>query len=390
MHEEIGVHAGEALEKLKLGNEKYLKAQVNTGDISPAIRLKTYEKGQSPYAVIVTCSDSRVIPESIFSAGIGELFVIRVAGNVIDNHQLGSVEYAAEHLGCRLVVVMGHTNCGAVDAAISGDPEGYVKFITDEIKEAIGEETDDYQAGCLNVNRSVSRIRAELSALCHGDENDVRVVGAMYHIDTGIVDFLPEEDALEDEALRRQYYIAFSESNNAQSGTFLSSLTQIGSRPQDREALDALLIDFAEEDGCGELDWAQTEGRFEKGGITADLEVSALQATLSYDICEEADLISRGITFENLEQTFRHACAGADLQADFEEGAAFAYADPVTGKGQCFSRLRDTNPVTYAEFIRDLVKFAISDAGEADPAYADRLKRLLNDFTRESDRLRRL
>ena len=87
-----------------------------------------------------------MIPETIFSAGLGELFVIRVAGNVIDDPQLGSIEYAAGHLGSPVVVVLGHTHCGAVDAAINSDPEGYIKFITDEIKLAIGDETDDYQS----------------------------------------------------------------------------------------------------------------------------------------------------------------------------------------------------------------------------------------------------
>ena len=114
------VSAAEAIQKLKEGNARYLDASSNPGDISKLIRKKTCEEGQSPYAIVVTCSDSRVIPESIFSAGIGELFVIRVAGNVIDNHQLGSIEYAADHLGTNLVVVLGHTHCGAVGAAIGG------------------------------------------------------------------------------------------------------------------------------------------------------------------------------------------------------------------------------------------------------------------------------
>ena len=93
--------AKEAIQKLKEGNQKYLEAKAGTGDISKELRQQTAEHGQSPYAIIIACSDSRVIPESIFSAGIGELFVIRVAGNVLDNHQLGSIEYAAAHLGTK-------------------------------------------------------------------------------------------------------------------------------------------------------------------------------------------------------------------------------------------------------------------------------------------------
>ena len=181
--------AMEALQKLKDGNARYLTASKNEGDISPARRAKTCDCGQTPYAIIITCSDSRVIPESIFSAGIGELFVIRVAGNVIDDHQLGSIEYAAEHLGCRLIVVMGHDRCGAVNAAISHDPDGYIKFITDEIKSAIGEETDDYRASCLNVMHSIKIIEESLE-IRQEEEHGLVVCGAIYRLGTGRVEFL--------------------------------------------------------------------------------------------------------------------------------------------------------------------------------------------------------
>lgn len=184
--------ASEALEKLKKGNRDYIGAASSSGDISPEIRRRTFEEGQSPYAVIVTCSDSRVIPESIFTAGIGELFVIRVAGNVIDRHQLGSIEYAADHLGSRLVVVLGHSRCGAVGAALSGDPDGYIKFITDEIRKAIAGEKDEFRASCLNVQRSVSVIREKLNLSQENEETGLKVCGAMYHIDTGEVEFLEE------------------------------------------------------------------------------------------------------------------------------------------------------------------------------------------------------
>ena len=137
-HENLS--ATDAISKLKSGNERYLDAATNPGDVSKQIRQKTCDEGQSPYAIVITCSDSRVIPESIFCAGIGELFTIRVAGNVMDHHQLGSVEYAADHLGTNLVVVLGHTHCGAVGAAVTSSPDGFVKYITDEIKKAIGDE----------------------------------------------------------------------------------------------------------------------------------------------------------------------------------------------------------------------------------------------------------
>ncbi|MDE6211971.1 MAG: carbonic anhydrase [Lachnospiraceae bacterium] len=179
--------ASEALTKLKEGNARYLDATTNPGDISAALRKKTCDEGQTPYAIVITCSDSRVIPESIFTAGIGELFTIRVAGNVMDHHQLGSVEYAADHLGTNLVVVLGHTHCGAVGATITSDPSGFVKYITDEIRLAIGDEKDELKACRLNVERSVSVIKEQLHLT---DESDLKVCAAIYHIDSGRVEFM--------------------------------------------------------------------------------------------------------------------------------------------------------------------------------------------------------
>lgn len=184
------ITAAEALERLKKGNEMYIHAKKGFGDISLELRRQTTEHGQHPYAIIVCCSDSRVIPDAIFSAGIGDLFVIRVAGNVIDDHQLGSIEYAAEHLGCSLVMVLGHTHCGAIDAAIHHDPTGYIRFITDEIKLAIGEETDPFRACCLNVRHSREIIESSLSIRRDEEEYGLKLVEAVYHIDSGRVEIL--------------------------------------------------------------------------------------------------------------------------------------------------------------------------------------------------------
>ena len=172
-----------ALEKLKQGNKIYLNSEKGVGDISPARRLHTAENGQKPYAVIVSCADSRVIPEGIFSAGIGDIFVIRVAGNVVGDYLLGSVEYAVEHLGCKLVTVLGHTGCGAVGAA-RGQNGGFVKLIADEIRGAIGLEEDAVKASILNVKHSVEKIKQNLA---HTD--GVLVTGALYHTESGVVDF---------------------------------------------------------------------------------------------------------------------------------------------------------------------------------------------------------
>ena len=181
--------ASEALEKLKEGNKLYVSADLFQADVSARVLEHFAKNGQEPYAIIITCSDSRVIPERIFHAAIGDLFTIRVAGNVIDDHQLGSIEYAAGHLGTKLVLVLGHTQCGAVHAAINHDPNGFIKFITDEIKQAIGKEKDDYKAAVLNVEQSIRMIESSLEI--QKDESEgLRVVGAIYRIEDGTVVFL--------------------------------------------------------------------------------------------------------------------------------------------------------------------------------------------------------
>ena len=172
-----------ALERLKQGNKIYLNSKTCVGDVSPEKRLDTAQNGQHPFAVVVSCADSRVIPEAVFSCGIGDLFVIRVAGNVVGNMELGSVQYALEHLGCRLVVVLGHTGCGAVDAALKQN-DGFVKHITDEIRHAIGSECNAVRASVLNAQQSADKIKSAFSTV-----EGLCVCAALYHTDSGVVDF---------------------------------------------------------------------------------------------------------------------------------------------------------------------------------------------------------
>ena len=183
----------DVIEKLKKGNELYLESRQNAGDVSPETRQKTADAGQHPYAIVIACSDSRVIPEAIFSAGIGDLFVIRVAGNVLDYHQLGSIEYAASHLDANVILMLGHTRCGAVAATIKGTTEGYVRYITDDIHEAIGDETDDYKATALNVQHGVNVIRRAFREHPEIPSDELDIIGAVYNVDTGRVDWLEEE-----------------------------------------------------------------------------------------------------------------------------------------------------------------------------------------------------
>ncbi len=174
------------------GNKAYMEGDSNSGDTSAAKRSDTAENGQSPYAVVVTCSDSRAPAEHIFNAGIGELFVIRTAGNVIGDYELGSVEYGAEHLHTKLVVVLGHTQCGAVDAALSGGAHGYIQTITDEINACVPTGTDPREAEVLNVKNSIARIMESEIMQELVETGAVEVRGAIYDISTGEVEFLTE------------------------------------------------------------------------------------------------------------------------------------------------------------------------------------------------------
>lgn len=179
-------------EKLADGNRRYIEKS------DAALRQDTAENGQHPWAIVVCCSDSRVIPEQIFDAGLGELFVIRVAGNVLDDHQLGSIEYAAEHLHCGYVVVLGHTGCGAVAAALHGDGGGFIRTITDVIRKAAGNERDPDRVCRMNVEFAVKRLRTEFSAhpatcesvTCEPVTCEPVIEGAVYDIGSGKVEWL--------------------------------------------------------------------------------------------------------------------------------------------------------------------------------------------------------
>lgn len=178
-----------ALEQLKKGNEYFVAHHCNPAEFSLEQRKELTENGQKPYAVIVTCGDSRVAAEHVFSAGFGELFVIRNAGNLIGALEVGSAEYAAEHLGCPLIVVLGHTHCGAVHSALHGDGEHSVKYITDEIKAAIKGEDDPRKCEWLNAKNSVAKllqspVLSELKA-----EGKLEILPAIYDIESGNVTF---------------------------------------------------------------------------------------------------------------------------------------------------------------------------------------------------------
>lgn len=183
------VSPDEALRRLKEGNRVYVEALDHERDLSPERIRDLFENGQQPFATVLTCADSRVVPEHIFMTGLGELFVVRVAGNVAGPSEAASAVYACEHLHTRLLLVLGHTHCGAIKAALDGET-GPVAALTERIAAAIGSERDPYAASVRNVEAAMADLRAidELSALERN--GDLAIRGAIYHTHCGVVDFL--------------------------------------------------------------------------------------------------------------------------------------------------------------------------------------------------------
>lgn len=167
------------------------------GDQSPE-RRHELSKGQKPYAVILGCSDSRVGPELIFDEGLGDLFVVRVAGNTADAAGTGSIEYAVEHLGAKLVVVLGHDHCGAVSAAVKGgEVPGHIGALMEALRPALkagkahaGDTVENVvRANALLTRDQLRHSQPILKKLAESGE--VRIIAAEYHLDTGQVEILP-------------------------------------------------------------------------------------------------------------------------------------------------------------------------------------------------------
>lgn len=187
------ITADEALARLKAGNERFVSGKVvhpNAG----ADRRAEVAKGQKPFAIIVGCSDSRVGPEVVFDQGLGDLFVIRTAGNVVDDVALGSIEYAADHFGVPLILVLGHTRCGAVRAAVDGgEAPGHVGSVVEKIKPAVdetkGKKGDAVEnAVRANVQNVVTQLRNSNPIILGLVKlGKLKVVGACYDLDTGRV-----------------------------------------------------------------------------------------------------------------------------------------------------------------------------------------------------------
>jgi carbonic anhydrase len=187
----------EAIAKLKEGNRRYTSGNLRR-PVHTTARRTELTKSQHPFAIILSCSDSRVPSEIVFDQGIGDLFIVRVAGNVITDEGLGSIEYAVEYLGTRLIVVMGHQRCGAVQAskeiiAANGVAPGHIESLVTAIKPAV-----ESTANCdldttikANVKHAVDCLRSSTPILkSKVDSDQVQVIGGYYSLDTGSVSFL--------------------------------------------------------------------------------------------------------------------------------------------------------------------------------------------------------
>jgi len=189
------MHAERALRRLIDGNERYVTENYADIDVGIDRREELAEGGQRPFAAIVSCSDSRVPPEIVFDQGLGDLFVVRTAGEVVDDIALGSVEYAVEHLGVKLIMVLGHGECGAVKAAVEeSDEPGHIALIVEAIMPAV--EKAKMQHGDLldnaikeNVDLNICRIKASHLIREAMVTDCVKIVGAVYDMYDGRVEF---------------------------------------------------------------------------------------------------------------------------------------------------------------------------------------------------------
>lgn len=194
--ESAALSASQALHRLLEGNERFVAGKAQHPDQSTERRAEL-AKGQSPLAVILTCADSRVAPELCFDQGLGDLFVIRNAGNVLDDHTLGSIEYAVEHLHTGLIVVVGHAKCGAVSAAVAGgEAPGHLHSLVEAIEPAVeearkqpGDVVDNaVRANALRVAEILSHVEPVIKPAVQAGR--LSIVAARYDLATGRVEVL--------------------------------------------------------------------------------------------------------------------------------------------------------------------------------------------------------
>ncbi|HSM31490.1 MAG TPA: carbonic anhydrase [Woeseiaceae bacterium] len=206
------IAAEEALLRLQEGNARFVSGEIASGPEHYRYRREQIVLDQEPFAIVVGCSDSRVPVEIVFDQGLGDLFVIRIAGNVISRTQLGSIEFSAMKHGARLVVVLGHTGCGAMKAAVAAveagaEPESdNLRVLVDQIRPAVA-RAGEFDCGCASGERvdRVGRenVRQAVEAIKDGsdiirrlvEEDGLVITGAEYSLATGAVEFFDGDSA---------------------------------------------------------------------------------------------------------------------------------------------------------------------------------------------------
>jgi carbonic anhydrase len=198
------VQAREALSRLREGNQRFVSNVRSSDVLITHHRRAELTTGQQPFAIILGCSDSRVPAEIVFDQGLGDLFVIRVAGNIVAPSQVGSVEFAAERFETRLVVVLGHSQCGVILATVeelrrpSTNHSGNLRAIVDRVRPSVEDLVSTVRDEDQLVRAAVrANIRASADHLRHGSalleqlirDKELLVVGAEYSLETGVVDF---------------------------------------------------------------------------------------------------------------------------------------------------------------------------------------------------------
>lgn len=184
----------EILQRLKEGNKRFVSDRLD-GKLQNSSQRENLTSGQDPYAIILSCADSRVVPELAFDTGLGELFVVRVAGNIANTSSIASIEYAVANIGSPIIVVMGHESCGAVTAAIKGGDNGYnLNHLLGQIYPAVIASKKNATISDIvrkNAQLSVMELINRSTIISDAVENDkLTIVSAYYHLDSGAVDFL--------------------------------------------------------------------------------------------------------------------------------------------------------------------------------------------------------
>lgn len=190
-----------AQRRLVEGNRRFVQNRPMHPHASAQRRVTIGLSGQHPFAIVLSCADSRVPPENVFDAGLGDLFVVRVAGHIVDDAVIGSIEYASQHLGARLLVVLGHEKCGAVQAAIDNLREAHLRYLVEAIQPAVAKVRNEVPAAdqrgladraiAANVFEAMSELESSEPVLRQlVARKQLKIMGAVYDLETGKVEFV--------------------------------------------------------------------------------------------------------------------------------------------------------------------------------------------------------